>query len=87
MAAHRYSVGECVEIRRASYQGDVGLGPYTVVRQLPNDGIDREYRVKSMRGGQERVVLESALSAGTSSPADRMFRDSATPPKTAARRG
>ncbi len=84
MAMHRYAVGDCVEIRRASYQGDVGLGPYTVVRQLPNDGLDREYRVKSMRGGQERVVVESALSAGTATPADKMFRES--PVKAASRR-
>ena len=75
MAAHRFGVGECVEIRRTPYQGEVGQGPYTVVRQLPNDGPDREYRVKSIRGGQERVVLESALSAGIATAGDKLFRE------------
>ncbi len=63
MAAHRHAIGDRVEIRRTRYQGDVGAGIYTVVRLLPNDGMDREYRIKSTRDGRERVVLESALIA------------------------
>lgn len=72
--AHRYAVGDRVEIRRLPHQAGADSGPYTIVRQLPNDGRDREYRVKSVQGGQERVVLESALVASADSAPDRLFR-------------
>jgi hypothetical protein len=35
----------------------------TVVRHLPSDGTDLQYRVKAIAEGQERVVRESELKA------------------------
>jgi hypothetical protein len=72
MAGHRYAVGDRVEMRRSTHQID--LGPYTITRLLPNDSADREYRVKHERGGQERVVAESGITASTMPAPVRLFR-------------
>ncbi len=72
MAGHRYAIGDKIEIRRSTHQVDAG--PYTVVRLLPNDQMDREYRVKHERGGQERVVAESAMVASNAPAPIRLFR-------------
>jgi hypothetical protein len=36
-------------------------GDYKIVRQLPDDGGELQYRVKSVREPHERVVKESEL--------------------------
>ena len=72
MAGHRFAVGDRVDIRRSTHQVDVG--PYTIVRLLPNDAMDREYRVKHDKDGQERVVAESGITASTAPAASRLFR-------------
>jgi hypothetical protein len=36
-----------------------------VVRLLPNDAADREYRIKNDRDGHERVVRESQMRLGS----------------------
>lgn len=72
MAGHRYAIGDKIEIRRSTYQVD--SGPYTVTRLLPNDSPDREYRVKHVRDGQERVVSESGITASAAPPSARLFR-------------
>lgn len=60
MVAHRYAVGDQVELRARSI---VAKGTFTIERLLPNDGSDREYRVRNAADGHERVVQESALIA------------------------
>ena len=72
MAGHRYAVGDRIEIRHSAHQVDAG--PYTVTRLLPNDQVDREYRVKHDRDGQERVVAESGIVASTAAAPIRLFR-------------
>ena len=74
MAAHRYAVGDRVELQPAPYDGTAPRGAYTIVRQLPNGMPDREYRVKSASDGHERVVQESRLVARAVAPVDRIFR-------------
>jgi len=64
MRPHGFSVGQSVELLPGRYDGDVPRGAYTVLRLLPNDGTDREYRVRNQRDGHERVVRESQLRAG-----------------------
>ena len=58
---HRFSVGE-----RVTFSG-IGpaspAGAFTVLRLLPNDQADREYRVRSVADGQERVARETQLRA------------------------
>ncbi len=64
MPAHSFAVGQRVELVPGRLDGNVPRGTYTVQRQLPNDGADREYRVRSVQDGHERVVRESQLRAG-----------------------
>jgi hypothetical protein len=64
MAAHSFAVGQNVELVPGKLDGNVPRGNYTIERLLPNDGTDREYRVRSVRDGHERVVRESQLRQG-----------------------
>jgi hypothetical protein len=68
MPLHKFTVGQSVEILPGKHDGNVPRGAYTVERLLPNDAADREYRVKNLRDGHERVVRESQLRGGPSSP-------------------
>ncbi len=61
MAQHRFAVGQDVELVVGRMDANVPGGAYTVQRLLPNDGSDREYRVRHVRDGHERVVRESQL--------------------------
>ena len=56
-----FAVGQTIEFDPGKFDGTAARGTYTVVRLLPNDGSDREYRVKNVRDGHERVVRESQL--------------------------
>ncbi len=68
--AHRFALGQKIEFVPGRYDGAAPSGLYTVVRHLPNDGQDREYRVKNARDGHERVVRESQLRRGPGTPLD-----------------
>jgi hypothetical protein len=68
MQPHGYSVGQSVELTPGRYDGTVPSGTYTVLRLLPNDAPDREYRVRNLRDGHERVVRESQLRRGPATP-------------------
>lgn len=68
MRPHGFSVGQSVELLPSRYDGHVPSGAYTVLRLLPNDGTDREYRVRNQRDGHERVVRESQLRPGPALP-------------------
>ena len=61
MPLHSFALGQLLEFNPGKFDGTASRGTYTVVRLLPNDGRDREYRVKSVRDGHERVVRESQL--------------------------
>ncbi len=56
--AHRFGVGFMVRYRTSS-----GGEPthFRIERQLPDGGQGLQYRIRSERDGQERVVLESNL--------------------------
>lgn len=62
MTPHKFSIGQ-----RVNYNPAGGLheshvrGSYTIVRQLPSENRDWQYRVKSDRDQHERIVLESQL--------------------------
>ena len=64
MPHHSFAVGQRLEFDPGKFDGTNAHGSYTVVRLLPNDGSDREYRVRSARDGHERVVRESQLRRG-----------------------
>ena len=64
MLLHSFAVGQMLEFDPGKFDGTAARGSYAVVRLLPNDGSDREYRVRSARDGHERVVRESQLRRG-----------------------
>jgi hypothetical protein len=64
MPLHSFAVGQTIEFDPGKFGETAARGIYTVVRPLPNDGSDREYRVRNARDGHERVVRESQLRRG-----------------------
>jgi hypothetical protein len=68
MPPHGFTVGQKVEFVPGRFDGSAPSGTYTVVRLLPNDARDREYRVKNARDGHERVVRESQIRRGPVTP-------------------
>ena len=62
---HRFTVGQSIEFVPGRFDGSAPSGVYTVVRLLPNDATDREYRVKNARDGHERIIKESQMRRGT----------------------
>jgi hypothetical protein len=67
MPPHGFAIGQSVELSPGRLDGNVPRGTYTILRLLPNDAADREYRVRNARDGHERVVRESQLRPGPKS--------------------
>ncbi len=67
MPPHGFAIGQSVELSPGRLDGNVPRGTYTILRLLPNDALDREYRVRNARDGHERVVRESQLRPGPKS--------------------
>jgi len=58
---HKFQVGQTVQlVARSRYVTTSAIG-YKVVRQLPESGGERSYRIKSAHETFERVVIESQL--------------------------
>ena len=68
MTPHSFTVGQKVELVPGRHDGNIPRGTYMVQRLLPNDDADREYRVRSVSDGHERVVRESQLRRGATQP-------------------
>ena len=60
MPSHKFEVGEIVYVLRAISRNVPG-GAYEVTKQLPHNGREFEYRVKSAGEEHERVMRESEL--------------------------
>ena len=60
MPSHKFHVGESVTLRPAISRNVPG-GVYEVTKQLPHNGREFEYRIKSANEEHERVVRESEL--------------------------
>jgi hypothetical protein len=62
MIEYKFRAGQSVELHfpKGSYQAP---GPFSVVRRLPFDGRENQYRLKSDSDGHERVAAESDLSS------------------------
>ncbi len=60
MAAHKFQIGQPVELKPALSRNVPG-GIYVVTKQLPEGTGELEYRVKSVKEPHERVVRESEL--------------------------
>ena len=71
MSAHKFAIGQKLDFLPNPSTRSIPRGAYTVIRQLPNDSPDREYRVKSVLDGHERVMQESQFVASPrTAPAD-----------------
>jgi hypothetical protein len=60
---HKYRVGETVYFTASNVSRPASSGTYQVIRLLPTDGDDCQYRIKSSDEAFERVAKESQLSA------------------------
>jgi hypothetical protein len=58
---HKYSVGETVYFTVSNVARPAASGTYEVIRLLPTDGDDCQYRIKSSTEAFERVAKESQL--------------------------
>jgi hypothetical protein len=59
--AHKYRVGETVYYTSPTFGRAAATGSYTVVKLLPSEGDDYQYRIKSSGEAFERVAKESQL--------------------------
>jgi hypothetical protein len=59
--SHKYQVGEMVYYTSPTFGRAAATGSYTVVKLLPSEGDDYQYRIKSSGEAFERVAKESQL--------------------------
>jgi hypothetical protein len=60
MVEHRFSVGQVVAARSSLF-GLTPPGPYEIMRLLPPTGTSNQYRLKSLKNGNEWVVREEDI--------------------------
>jgi hypothetical protein len=60
---HKYKVGETVYFTASNISRPAASGTYEILRLLPTDGDDCQYRIKSTTEAFERVAKESQLKA------------------------
>jgi hypothetical protein len=60
MPSHKFQVGESVSLI-PSISRNVSGGIYQVVRQLPHNGLEFEYHIKSANEQHQRVAREREL--------------------------
>ncbi len=58
---HKYHVGETVYYTSPTFGRAAATGSYIVVKLLPSEGDDYQYRIKSSGEAFERVAKESQL--------------------------
>jgi hypothetical protein len=61
LKSHKYQVGETVYFTSPTFGRAAATGTYTVVKLLPSESDDYQYRIKSSGEPFERVVKESQL--------------------------
>lgn len=61
LTGHLYDVGELVQFTPSAYDNPASRGVFKIVRQLPPEQTDQQYRVRSARDGHERVVRQANL--------------------------
>jgi hypothetical protein len=59
--AHKYQVGEAVYFTASNVARPAATGVYEIIRLLPTDGDDCQYRIKNATEAFERVARESQL--------------------------
>lgn len=61
MLKNKFAVGETVYFTASNVARPAAAGTYEVIRVLPTDGDERQYRIKSSTEAFERVAKESQL--------------------------
>jgi hypothetical protein len=61
LKTHKYQVGEVVYYTSPTFGRAAATGTYTVVKLLPSESDDYQYRIKSSGEAFERVAKESQL--------------------------
>jgi hypothetical protein len=61
---HKFVVGETVYFTASNVARPAASGTYEVIRLLPTDGDDCQYRIKNSTEAFERVAKESQLAVG-----------------------
>lgn len=59
---HKFAVGQTVRFSPGAQSPVTLRGSYKIVRLLPAEANDHQYRIQSTVDGHERVVRESQLS-------------------------
>jgi hypothetical protein len=59
--SHKYQIGETVYYTSPTFGRTAATGSYIVVKLLPSEGDDYQYRIKSSGEAFERVAKESQL--------------------------
>ena len=62
MQRHRFKVGQHVDYQPGKLSSATSSTYFTVVRQLPVEGAELQYRIKSTDERFERIARESQLS-------------------------
>jgi hypothetical protein len=61
---HKFSVGQIVQFRPDRNEiAHAAKGPYEVIKQLPHNGGEYEYRIKSAHEEHVRSATESQLTS------------------------
>jgi hypothetical protein len=58
---HKYQVGQVVDFTPGALTAETSIGKYEIVRHLPPEGPENQYRIKSVLDSHERVVRESQI--------------------------
>jgi hypothetical protein len=58
---HKYEVAQMVNFTPDKSSLETSPGRYEILRQLPTNGSENQYRVRSVEDNHERVVRESQL--------------------------
>ena len=61
LKSHKYQIGEMVYYTSPTFGRAAATGTYTVVKLLPSESDDYQYRIKSSGEAFERVAKESQL--------------------------
>ena len=60
MKEHKFEIGQVVNFTPGA-DAETSIGLYEVVRHLPPEGPENQYRIKSVLDSHERVVRESQI--------------------------
>ena len=59
--SHKYEIGQAVFYNAPTFGRAPAAGAFTIVKHLPTDGEEHQYRIKSSGEAFERVAKESQL--------------------------